>query len=176
VLNAKDFGVPQNRERIYIVAFRDAIDSNWFEFPVGTGLYKKVWDILEPADQVDPKHTLSSSLMDYYGPKIRKKAFGATVIDENTSYTHTLLATYYKNYQMILVGLGGWHLPNYHPRTRKLTPLECARLQGYDDFVFDKSVSDMQLYKQFGNSVAVPVIRAIAGKIREALFNGSWKI
>jgi DNA (cytosine-5)-methyltransferase 1 len=57
-----------------------------------------------------------------------------------------------------------------------LTPLECARLQGYDDFVFDKSVSDMQLYKQFGNSVAVPVIRAIAGKIREALFNGSWKI
>ena len=64
---------------------------------------------------------------------------------------------------MILIDQG----PNKNPR--KLTPRECARLQGFpDDFIIDR-VSDMQAYKQFGNSVAVPVIQEIAGKIREAL-------
>ena len=162
VLRAGDFGVPQNRERIYIVGFdKDYFgleDDFSFEFPVPPKTPTRLGDILEK--NVDPKYTISEKL--YEGHKRRKaehkkkgNGFGFTLFDENSEYTNTLSARYYKDGSEILIDQGG----NIPPR--KLTPRECARLQGFpEEFIIP--VSDTRAYKQFGNSVAVPVVRAIA--------------
>ncbi len=162
VLNAKDFGVPQNRERIYIVAFlKDNID---FSFPEPTTKEIKVGDILE--NIVDSKYTISDKL--WAGHKRRKEehkqkgnGFGYCLFNHESKYTSTISARYYKDGSEILI-----EQKNMNPR--KLTPREAARLQGYDDN-FKIAVSDTQAYKQFGNSVAVPVIEAIAKEIKKTL-------
>lgn len=158
-LKARDFGVPQNRERIYIVAFRD--NNIFFNFPEPVGLNTKVGDILEKT--VDPKYTLSDRL--WQGHQERKvrnkqngKGFGFGLFNANSPYTNTLSARYYKDGSEILI-----EQKDNNPR--KLTPLECSRLQGFDTFVFPTDVSDAQLYKQFGNSVCVKVVQAIAAEI-----------
>lgn len=161
VLNAKDFGVPQNRERIYIIGFLGKAD---FTFPKPTGKKTRLGDILEK--KVDPKYTISDKL--WAGHQRRKKqhrekgnGFGYSMFDENSEYTSTISARYYKDGSEILIEQKG-------KNPRKLTPREAARLQGYpDDFIIP--VSDAQAYKQFGNSVAVPVIRAVAKEIAKAL-------
>jgi DNA (cytosine-5)-methyltransferase 1 len=158
VLNAKNFGVPQNRERIYIVGFRDhTVD---FKFPSPSGLKTKVGNILER--KVDKKYTISDKL--WAGHQRRKKehiargnGFGYSLFDENSEYTSTISARYYKDGSEILIGQTG-------ENPRKLTPREAARLQGFGDN-FKITVSDVQAYKQFGNSVAVPVIRELAKRI-----------
>jgi DNA (cytosine-5)-methyltransferase 1 len=163
VLNARDFGLPQNRERIYIVCFLDhSID---FEFPKPSCNDVKVGDILLP--KVDDKYTISDKL--WAGHQRRKKehkakgnGFGYCLFDENSSYTSTISARYYKDGSEILIAQ-----KNKNPR--KITPREAARLQGFDD-TFVIPVSDTQSYKQFGNSVSVPVIRAIAKAITHHLF------
>ena len=162
VLNAKDFGVPQNRERIYIVAFlKDNID---FSFPEPITKEVKVGDILE--NIVDSKYTISDKL--WAGHKRRKEehkqkgnGFGYCLFNHESKYTSTISARYYKDGSEILI-----EQKNMNPR--KLTPREAARLQGYDDN-FKIAVSDTQAYKQFGNSVAVPVIEAIAKEIKKTL-------
>ena len=163
VLNARDFGVPQNRERIYIVCFLD--HSIEFEFPKSSIDGIKVGDILLP--KVDNKYTISDKL--WAGHQRRKKehqargnGFGYCLFDENSSYTSTISARYYKDGSEILIAQ-----KNKNPR--KLTPREAARLQGFDDS-FIIPVSDVQSYKQFGNSVSVPVIKAIAKEIIKHLF------
>lgn len=164
VLRALDFGVPQIRERIYIVGFDrehyNLDDSYEFTFPNGSGVKTSVGDILE--SNVDEKYTISDRL--WRGHQRRKeenkkngKGFGYSLFNDESPYTSTISARYYKDGSEALI-----EQDDKNPR--KLTPRECARLQGFpDNFIIP--VSDAQAYKQFGNSVAVPVIRAIANNM-----------
>lgn len=162
ILKARDFGLPQNRERIYIVGFLD--HSINFEFPKPTNLPTRVGDILD--DVVDEKYTISDKL--WSGHKRRKelnklngKGFGYGLFNKESAYTNTISARYYKDGSEILIEQEG-------KNPRKLTPREACRLQGFpEEYVIP--VSDAQAYKQFGNSVAVPVIKAIAIEIKKAL-------
>lgn len=162
ILNAKDFGVPQNRERIYIVAFLGKNIN--FSFPEKIEDDIKLGDILD--DNVDPKYTISDKL--WAGHKRRKEehkikgnGFGYCLFNHESKYTSTISARYYKDGSEILI-----EQKNMNPR--KLTPREAARLQGFPE-EFDIITSDTQAYKQFGNSVAVPVIEAIAKEIKKTL-------
>ena len=161
VLAARDFGVPQNRERIFIVGFLDhSID---FKFPGPTGIPTKVGDILE--HDVDDSYTISDKLWAGHqrrkeANKMKGKGFGYSLFDENSQYTNTISARYYKDGSEILIAQKG-------KNPRKLTPREAARLQGFpEDFIIDK-VSNVQAYKQFGNSVCVPVIAAVASQMKK---------
>lgn len=162
ILKARDFGIPQNRERIYIVGFLD--HSINFEFPKPMNISTKVGDILD--DVVDEKYTISDKL--WSGHKRRKelnklngKGFGYGLFNKESAYTNTISARYYKDGSEILI-----EQENKNPR--KLTPREAARLQGFpEEYIIP--VSDAQAYKQFGNSVAVPVIKAIATEMKKAL-------
>ncbi len=164
ILNAKNFGVPQNRERIYIIGFlNNDID---FKFPNGTKKNVKVGSILD--ENVDDRYTISDKL--WAGHKRRKlehkakgNGFGYSMFDKNSDYTSTLSARYYKDGSEILINQN-----NKNPR--KLSPREAGRLQGFPD-KFKIVVSDTQAYKQFGNSVAVPVIKELAISILKELEN-----
>ena len=161
---AKDFGLPQIRERIYIVGFDKEyynLDDNFhYEFPEPPYTPTKVGDILQ--DNVNEKYTISDKLWE--GHKNRKannksngKGFGYSLFDADSPYTSTISARYYKDGSEALIAQDG-------KNPRKLTPRECARLQGFpEDYIIP--VSDCRAYKQFGNSVAIPVIRAIAKKM-----------
>lgn len=166
VLRARDFGVPQNRERIYIVGFdKEYFGENIsFDFPTPPMTKTRVGDILQK--NVDDKYTISDRL--WKGHKRRKRehkkkgnGFGYTLFDENSPYTNTISARYYKDGSEILI-----KQENKNPR--KITPREALRLQGFpENFIIP--VSDTQAYKQFGNSVAVPVVHAIAREILNVL-------
>lgn len=164
VLAAKDFGLPQIRERIYIVGF-DKKQFNipagfQFDYPEPPKTPTRVGDILEA--KVIDKYTISDKM--WIGHQERRarnkqngKGFGYAIFNEDSPYTSTLSARYYKDGSEILI-----EQPGKNPR--RLTPRECARLQGFpEEYVIP--VSDCRAYKQFGNSVAVPVIRAISKQI-----------
>ncbi|CAA6803370.1 MAG: DNA-cytosine methyltransferase (EC [uncultured Sulfurovum sp.] len=162
VLNAKHFGVPQNRERIYIIAFLD--HSIEFKFPEPLEHDIKLGDILE--ETVDSKYTISDKLWE--GHQRRKKehkkkgnGFGYCIFNEASEYTSTISARYYKDGSEILI-------EQKDKNPRKLSPREAGRLQGFPDD-FKIVVSDTQAYKQFGNSVAVPVITKLAEEIYKHL-------
>ena len=168
VLAAKDFGVPQNRERIYMVGFDrryfNLPDDFHFEFPEPPKTPVKVGDILET--DVPEKYTLSDRL--WAGTLRRKEehmkkgnGFGYSLFNENSPYTNTISARYYKDGSEVLIEQKG-------SNPRRLTPRECARLQGFPES-FKIVVSDNAAYKQFGNSVAIPVIKAIATNIKKTL-------
>ena len=170
ILRAADFGVPQNRERIYIVGFdkrRFQLGEDYnFIFPKPLNIKTRLGNILE--DEVDSKYTISKRL--YEGHLRRKEehrkkgnGFGFSLFSEESEYTNTLSARYYKDGSEILIDQGEEIPP------RKLTPRECARLQGFPE-KFIIPVSDTQAYKQFGNSVAVPVVKAVAEKLIDELF------
>lgn len=153
VINAKGL-VPQNRERIYIVGFKKPLH---FEFPSIPNQGPPLSTILE--DNVINKYTLSDKLWNYlqaYKEKHSKKGngFGFGLADLNSN-TRTLSARYHKDGSEILISQGKGKNP------RRLTPRECARLQGFPE-TFKIEVSDTAAYKQFGNSVAVPVVKEIA--------------
>ncbi len=155
VLKAKEFGLPQNRERIYIIGFLDK--SIKFEFPTPTKTPTKVGDILE--QQVDEKYTISDRLWEGHqrrkiANKEKGKGFGFGIVNQNSEYTNTISARYYKDGSEILI-----EQENKNPR--KLTPREAGRLQGFPD-TFKIPVSDNQAYQQFGNSVAVNVVEKVA--------------
>ena len=174
VLRAADFGIPQNRERIFIVGFdRDYFGGNIdfnkiFKWPEPTNQPTKVGDILESQeilDTLEDKYTISDKL---WAGHLRRKAehgikgngFGYSLFNRESSYTNTISARYYKDGSEVLIDQS--HLGK---NPRKLTPRECARLQGFpDDFIVD-AVSQGQIYKQFGNSVCVKVIQAVAKQI-----------
>lgn len=182
--------LPQKRERIYLVGFRNASAAAQFSFPepnelplparlkerardLGSRpvlpLYPGIGWILD--EKVDEKYTLTDRLWDYlqrYKEKHAAKGngfgFGLTVPDEQA---RTLSARYYKDGSEILIPQRK-SKGNPHANPRRLTPRECARLMGFPDD-FKITVSDTQAYRQFGNSVAVPVVTAIAARIGRAL-------
>lgn len=162
ILDAVNY-VPQHRERIYIVGFRK---QHNFKFPVYKCRRKPALrDILEQG--VPERYTLTDHLWDYlkdYAEKHRLKGngfgYGLASLESNT---RTLSARYYKDGSEILV-------PQDGRNPRRLTPRECARLMGFPDN-FAIPVSDTQAYKQFGNSVVVPLVSDIAKAIVGQLTN-----
>lgn len=179
VLNSKDFGVPQNRERIYIVCFRNDIAPDDFIFPEGTDSSKTIRDILDDAP-VPARYYLSDAyLKTLREHRARHEAAGhgfGYVIRDLDGISGTIVCGGSGREGNLIVD----HRPHdMVPTTRikgeinkedvrKLTPREWARLQGFpEDFVLTEA--DTHLYKQFGNSVTVPVIKAIAERIRETL-------
>lgn len=175
VLRARDFGVPQNRERVYIVGVnrnkvqnaQDVLKKAFADLELSHRA-SCLADVLEDNANVDPKYTISDRLL--AGHERRKKehrkkgnGFGFSVFTHNDSYMNTISARYYKDGSEALVDQSDLGL-----NPRKLTPRECARLQGFPESFVLSSVSDAQAYKQMGNSVAVPVIRALASRIISA--------
>jgi DNA (cytosine-5)-methyltransferase 1 len=169
VLAARDFNLPQNRERIYIAGFLNPAHAERFEFPLPIEKTVKLGDILE--DAVDVKYTISDKLWEGHRRRkemhtIKGNGFGYSLFNEESEYVNTISARYYKDGSEILI-----EQKNQNPR--KVTPLEAARLQGFPDEIVinarNVGVSDAQLYKQFGNSVAVSVIRHIAKNMINAL-------
>ena len=155
VLRARDFGLPQNRERIYIVGFLN--NDITFEFPKPTFEPTRVGNILEK--KVDKKYTISDRLWAGHQRrkrenKLKGKGFGYGMVNKNSEYTNTLSARYYKDGSEVLIQQDG-------ENPRKLTPRECARLQGFPDS-FKIPVSNTQAYMQFGNSVPVNVVEKVA--------------
>jgi DNA (cytosine-5)-methyltransferase 1 len=197
VLNSKHFGVPQNRERIFIVAWnRKLVKKNDFNFPYALTeenevIYNrserdqsskkvKVGDILLSNKklsslelQAEKSYTISEKL--WAGHQRRKaehktkgNGFGYSSFTSKSPYTSTISARYYKDGSEILIEQKG--IKGREDRPRKLHPIEAARLQGYpiDDW-YEIPVSDNQAYKQFGNSVSVPVVTILAKEIYNQL-------
>ncbi|EXZ72988.1 DNA (cytosine-5-)-methyltransferase [Bacteroides fragilis] len=207
VLNAKYFGVPQNRERLFIVAwYKDIVKATTFKFPYGIApdgstIYEKskdlgdkviktkVSDIFEPEDSIDSYYTISDRL--WIGHQERKKrnkangkGFGYSLFNENSVYSSTISARYWKDGSEILIDQSDKGL-----NPRKLTPTEAGRLQGYriigngwkypenadnqnynsDNLEFHIVVPRKEAYHQFGNSVAIPVIKRLSKEIVEQL-------
>lgn len=165
IIDAKYF-VPQHRERIFIVGFdKHVFPEIQFSYPQMPQKIPKIADILEK--KVDPKYTLTDGLWNYlknYSEHQRSKGngFGFGLIDPAVdTNTRTLSARYYKDGSEILIKQG-------KKNPRRLTPRECARLMGFSDD-FQIPVSDTQAYKQFGNSIVVPVVMAVAGQMMKAM-------
>ena len=179
VLNSRDFGVPQNRERIYLAAFRDDIDSSSFTFPVGKAPDTTLRDIIEEVP-VSAKYYLS----DVYWDSLRRhrarheakgNGFGYQ-IRELEGLAGTIVCGGMGRERNLIVDD---RLTDYTPVTnikgevnregiRRMTPREWARLQGFpEDYKLESA--DTHLYRQLANSVTVNVIEAIAENIKKAL-------
>ena len=206
VLNAKYFGVPQNRERLFIIAwYKELIDVENFRFPYGISpdgstiyekeklkegtLPTKVSDVFEPLDKIDAQYTISDKMWEGHQKRKERnkqngKGFGYSLFNANSIYTSTISARYWKDGSEILIDQSEKGL---NPRI--LTPVEAGRLQGYriigngweheecanndnnnsSNVEFKIVVSNKEAYRQFGNSVAVPVIKRIAQEIVKQL-------
>ena len=180
-MNSKDFGVPQNRERIYIVAFRNDIDSSKFKFPVGMNSRTCIKDIMEK-EPVSVKYYLSTVYLETL--KKHKERHAA----KGNGFGYEIRSLDSQAGAIVCGGMGRERnlivddrLTDFTPVThikgevnregiRKMTPREWARLQGFpDDYKLE--LADTHLYKQFGNTVTVNVIEAIAKEIRKVLDN-----
>lgn len=165
VVNSESW-VPQKRQRIFIVGFRDptAFDLDALQLPmIEDG--PKLGSILDRHEDVDPKYTLTPRLWEYLkGYKAKHAAkgngFGYSLFGPD-DVTRTLSARYYKDGSEILIDQPG-------PRPRRLTPTECARLMGFErgDRKWRIEVSDTQAYRQFGNAVVVPVVEFLANAMQ----------
>jgi len=173
VIDGQHF-VPQHRERILIVGFKEETDFTWDDLQLPEKGAVKMSSILhsqngeEEAEEpytegskakINAKYTLTPNLWSYlqgYAEKHRKagNGFGFGLVD-NDSVARTLSARYYKDGSEILVSQGK------RKRPRRLTPRECARLMGFPEH-FKIPVSDTQAYRQFGNSVVMPVMQEVA--------------
>jgi DNA (cytosine-5)-methyltransferase 1 len=163
VLKSIDFGIPQNRQRIFIVLWRDGVIDK-FEYPKPINKEIKVGDKLE--SNPDPKLTISDRLWEGHQRrkiqnKINGKGFGYGLVSKDSPYTNTISARYYKDGSEVLIEQEGQN-------PRKISPREAANLQGFP-YEFEPSSSKVQAYKQFGNSVTVTVLNALAMKIMERL-------
>ena len=185
VLNSKDFGVPQNRERIYIVAFRNDLNVSNFSFPEPTDSTKVIADIIEK-DPVSVKYYLSTKYIETlrkhkarheakgngFGYEIRPMdgIAGAIVCGGMGRERNLLIDNRLTDFTPVT------HIKGEVNREgiRKMTPREWARLQGFPE-TYKLELADVHLYKQFGNSVTVSVIESIALKIKEVLNNVEGK-
>lgn len=172
VLTATDFGVPQKRERIYIVGFRrDKFPGlsmeGFFDGLPGRRKSEPLGSVLEDNASVAPTYTISDRLFEGHLRRRVEHAkkgngFGFSVFDRASPYCNTISARYYKDGSEILIDQS-----DVGKNPRKLTPRECARIQGFpEEFIVD-AVSSSQAYRQFGNSVSVPVIRSLALRMIE---------
>ncbi len=205
VLNAKYFGVPQNRERLFFVCWdKNQIQVDDFKFPLGlcpdmNPIFSKdelcnciqthVSDIFEPKETIPEKMTISDKM--WIGHQKRKernrlngKGFGYALFNDDSIYCSTISARYWKDGSEILIDQS-----KSGKNPRKLTPVEAGRLQGYkiigngwQDKQAENNqnnraelpemhivVSSKEAYHQFGNSVAVPVVRTLAKEINNQL-------
>ena len=181
VLNSKDFRVPQNRERIYIVAFREDIAPNEFFFPTPIDDTKRLKDIREEKP-VPVKYYLSDVYLETLRRhKARHEAkgngFGYEIRDWNDIAGAIVCGGMGRERNLVVDKRQKNLVPTTHIKgevnkegVRKMTPREWARLQGFPDS-FKLPLADVHLYKQLGNSVTVPVIKEIALKIKEVLKN-----
>ena len=179
VLNSKNFGVPQNRERIYLVCFREDVALDDFAFPEGAGEPKTIRDILDDAP-IPSKYYLSDRYLEVlrahrarheaqghgFGYEIRDlDGIAGAVVCGGMGRERNLLIDHREHSTVPMTRIqGGINSEDI----RKMTPREWARLQGFpDDFKLE--LADTHLYKQFGNSVSVPVIAAIAERAKVVL-------
>ena len=161
--------VPQKRERIFIVGFRERTQFDLHELEIPASAQgPKLGSILDRHEDVDPKYTLTERLWEYlqaYKAKHNAKGngFGFSLFGPN-DVARTLSARYYKDGSEILIDQLG-------KRPRRLTPQECARLMGfeYGDRRWQIHVSDTQAYRQFGNAVVVPVVEFLANAMKPHL-------
>jgi DNA (cytosine-5)-methyltransferase 1 len=174
ILKATEFGVPQNRERIYIVGF----DKSEFPKISPTDLFNNLrkenaatslGKILEKNETVPDKYTLSNRLWSGLIKRMERhksngNGFGHSVFTRESPASNTITSRYYKDGREVLIDQS-----DVGKNPRRLTPQECARLQGFPEWFDISAVSDAQTYRQFGNSVSVPVIRAISIEIFKVL-------
>lgn len=168
IIDARNY-VPQHRERIFIIGFdkQQYPDAVPFSFPTAPDYEPTFGEILET--KADPKYTLTDGLWSYLQAYARKhkakgNGFGFGLTNPN-GVARTLSARYYKDGSEVLVPQEKGKNP------RRLTPEECKRLMGFPENFLIKNigVSDTQLYKQFGNSVAVPVVHAVGLELIKCL-------
>lgn len=179
VLNSKDFGVPQNRERIYLVCFRNDIAPKEFAFPDGEGKKTCIRDIMDPAP-IPSKYYLSDTYMQTlikhkerheakgngFGYEIRDlDGIAGTIVCGGMGRERNLIVDAREHSMIPTTNIKGEINKN---NIRKMTPREWARLQGFPES-FKLVLADAPLYKQFGNSVTVNVIEAIAREIHSVL-------
>jgi DNA (cytosine-5)-methyltransferase 1 len=179
VLNARNFGVPQNRERIIIVGInknkvsgkhKDII-KDVFRFPKATQKSTCLGKILESNIEKHTRaYTISSKM--WRGHRERKKrnaangkGFGYVLVNHNSPYANTISARYWKDGSEILIDQSD--IGCSRPRT--LTEREAANLQGFPKNFRVDAVSKKELYKQMGNSVAIPMIKAVCKKLIASL-------
>lgn len=174
VLNASEYGnIPQNRERIYIVCFKDEQTHKRFVFPEKIPLTKRISDLLENEDTIDARYFYTAKTP-FFDQLIEDVVDAETLYQWRRKYVrankNNLCPTLTAN-----MGTGGHNVPllNVQKKAstiRKLTPRECFNFQGYPaDYKLPKDMSNANLYKQAGNSVVVPVIERIAQQIKLAL-------
>lgn len=178
VLRAADFGAPQNRERVFIIGFNKDEFPNvdfdqLFQWPEPPKKPTRVGDILQTQQELDAdkkeqgkdRFTISDKLWEGHQKrkaehKTKGNGFGYSLFNAESEYTNTISARYYKDGSEILIDQS--HLGK---NPRKLTPRECANLQGFPPEFNVDAVSQVQIYKQFGNSVCMNVIYAVAEKM-----------
>ena len=179
IVNAMNFGVPQHRERVYIVGFRKDLGVEEFAYPTPTDKTKTFADIKEE-HEVSPKYYLSTQYMQTLVAHKERHAskgngFGYEIIEDNEVANAIVVGGMGRERNLVRDD----RLTDFTPVTnikgeinrqgiRRMTPREWARLQGFPD-TFIIGVADASAYKQFGNSVAVPAIQATAEKIVESL-------
>jgi len=172
VLNASEYGdIPQNRERIYIVAFRDKTDYADFELPHSIPLEKSIHDVIDFSKKVDDKFYYTEQKCKFYEELKNNMTNHDTTYQWRRVYVRenksNLVPTLTAN-----MGTGGHNVPlilPYDNAIRKLTPRECFNVQGFPKSYKLPEQSNGRLYKQAGNSVAVPVIERIATNIAKAI-------
>lgn len=181
IVNAKDFGVPQNRERIYIVGFHPSLNIDTFNYPKPTNQKATFADVKEK-NVVETKYYLSTQyLQTLVNHKARHEnkgnGFGYEIIKDNQTANAVVCGGMGRERNLVL----DHRITDFTPTTkikgevnregiRKMTPREWARLQGFpDNYIIP--VADASAYKQFGNSVAVPAIQATANEILKLIIN-----
>jgi len=179
IINAKDFGVPQNRERIYIVGFRSDLGIKEFEYPKALNIkiaFSQVKEKFVPPTKYYLSNQYLNTLREHKARHEGKgNGFGYEIIKDNEISNAIVVGGMGRERNLVLDGRITDFVPTTHIKgevnregIRKMTPREWARLQGFpDNFVIP--VADASAYKQFGNSVAVPAIQATANKILEKL-------
>jgi DNA (cytosine-5)-methyltransferase 1 len=167
VLNSMEYGnIPQNRERIYIIGFKNKDYADKFSFPEPVKLSKRINDLLEknvPEKYYYNGKPLYEKLKRFVNEEGKVYQWRRQYVRENKSgVCPTLTAN---------MGMGGHNVPIIKDKKgiRKLTPLECARVQGFPENYKMSQISDSALYKQLGNSVSVPVIEAVARQMMSAM-------